>query len=66
MFLLRKYVYLGVGGEGDDEDLGEVKISPSGHPFASAFKLICNVLMIKYVYEIRCFAHCYLQPKCQR
>ena len=36
VFLLRTYVYLWMVGEGDKEDLREVKISPSDHPSASA------------------------------
>lgn len=55
VFLLRTYVYLGVIGEGDDEDLWEVKISPSGHSLASGFKLICNILMTSFIVKLAVF-----------
>lgn len=64
--LLRRYVYLGVVGEGDDENLTEIKISPSDYPLAWAFKLICNILMIWFSCEIssfECFVTCHPSVK---
>lgn len=42
-------------GEGDDEDLWEVKIFLFGYFFVSGFKLICNILMILFIVKLVVF-----------